>query len=166
MNLPLNINFQQLFLHLCNFVILFGVLYFLLYAPVKKFLASREEYFKNLDDEAKTNLDESEKLKAEYETKINLAEEEINAMKKKSRSEIEAARKIKLEQTQAEADKMLADARISIEREHRKMIRESKNELSDIVTNAVEKIIAEHNTSISYDRFLEEVKRGENVEQD
>ena len=73
MNLPLNINFQQIFLHLFNFVILFGVLYFLLYAPVKKFLASREEYFKNLDDEAKTNLDESDKLKAEYETKINLA---------------------------------------------------------------------------------------------
>ena len=70
------------------------------------------------------------------------------------------------EETRQKCDKMLADARISIEREHRKMIRESKNELSDIVTNAVEKIIAEHNTSISYDRFLEEVKRGENVEQD
>lgn len=162
--MPLNINFQQIFLHLFNFVILFAILYFILYSPVKKFMASREEYFKKLDDDAKNKLDESEKLKAEYEEKINSVETEIDEMKKKSRSEIEAASKIKLEQTQAEADRLIQDAHGSIERERKKMIRDAKNELSDIVTAAVEKIIAEPNTRDAYDSFLEEVKRGEDVE--
>ena len=42
MNIPLNIDWQQILLHVLNFVILFGGLYFLLYKPVKNFMAKRE----------------------------------------------------------------------------------------------------------------------------
>ena len=41
MNLPLNIDLQQIFLHMLNFVILAGGLYFILYSPVKKFMDQR-----------------------------------------------------------------------------------------------------------------------------
>ena len=41
MNLPLNIDFQQILLHLLNFVILAGGLYLLLYKPVNKFIKKR-----------------------------------------------------------------------------------------------------------------------------
>ena len=44
MNIPLNINFQQILLHLLNFVILAGGLYFLLYGPVKKFMDGRQKH--------------------------------------------------------------------------------------------------------------------------
>ena len=50
MNVPLNIDWQQILLHLLNFVILFAILYFLLYDPVKKFMDKRCEYYKNIDD--------------------------------------------------------------------------------------------------------------------
>ena len=36
MNIPLNIDFQQILLHLLNFAILGGGLYLLLYKPVKQ----------------------------------------------------------------------------------------------------------------------------------
>ena len=51
MNIPLNIDWQQILLHLFNFAILFAILYFLLYKPVKDFMAKREEYYKNMDAE-------------------------------------------------------------------------------------------------------------------
>ena len=38
MNVPLNINWQQILLHLFNFIILAGGLYILLYKPVKNFI--------------------------------------------------------------------------------------------------------------------------------
>ena len=41
MNLPLNIDFQQILLHLLNFVILAGGLYLLLYKPVNKFITEK-----------------------------------------------------------------------------------------------------------------------------
>ena len=59
--MPLNINIQQILLHLLNFVILFAILYFLLYNPVKKFMEKRTEEYKKMDDSAKQNLAEAER---------------------------------------------------------------------------------------------------------
>ena len=42
MNVPLNIDWQQILLHLFNFIILAGGLYLLLYKPVKNFMEKRE----------------------------------------------------------------------------------------------------------------------------
>ena len=36
MGIPLNVDWQQILLHLFNFIILFGGLWLLLYKPVKK----------------------------------------------------------------------------------------------------------------------------------
>ena len=46
MNLPLNIDFQQILLHLLNFVILAGGLYLLLYKPVNKFIKKKRGTFR------------------------------------------------------------------------------------------------------------------------
>ena len=61
MNLPLNIDIQQILLHMLNFVILFAVLYFLLYKPVKKFIDDREAEYKKAADEAKGKLEKADK---------------------------------------------------------------------------------------------------------
>ena len=45
MNIPLNIDWQQILLHLLNFVILAGGLYLLLYKPVKTFMEKRQQYY-------------------------------------------------------------------------------------------------------------------------
>ena len=50
MGIPLNIDWQQILLHVFNFVILVGGLYFLLYNPIRKFIAKREEHYRKLDD--------------------------------------------------------------------------------------------------------------------
>ena len=77
MNVPLNIDWQQILLHLLNFVLLFAILYFLLYAPVKKFMEKRCEYYKNIDEDAKDKLHQAEELKNEYAEKLRLADNEI-----------------------------------------------------------------------------------------
>ena len=41
--MPLNIDWQQILLHLLNFVILFAGRWLLLYKPVKKFMNGRRE---------------------------------------------------------------------------------------------------------------------------
>ena len=52
MNIPLNIDWQQILLHLMNFVILAGGLYFLLYKPVKAFMDKRAAYYQEQADQA------------------------------------------------------------------------------------------------------------------
>ena len=69
--MPLNIDWQQILLHLLNFVILFAILYLLLYRPVKRFMGRRAEHYKKMDEEANANLAESERAKAEYAEKLS-----------------------------------------------------------------------------------------------
>lgn len=164
MKIPLNIDWQQILLHLFNFAALFAILYYLLYSPVKKFIARREEYFKKLDDDAKKNLADSENTLKEYKQKLANAEKEISDMKDAAHRNAESARALKLEDAEAEAKKIIDDALEASEREHRKMISEAKSEISDMAAGAAAKLAAGGSTSESFDSFLDTVKRGESNE--
>ena len=77
--MPLNIDLQQIFLHLFNFTLLFGILYFLLYSPVKNFMAKREGYYADMEKEANANLESAIKEKEvinneKYNTGISFEE--------------------------------------------------------------------------------------------
>lgn len=164
MSLPLNINWQQILLHLFNFIILFAILYFLLYKPVKKFMEERIEYYKKLDDEAKLNIENSENVKKEYIEKLARAEEEISAKKEKARKKREEANAIKLQEAEKEAEKIIADAHKAIEKERTKMLKEAQNEISDMVVSATEKLVIKSSTEEAYDLFLDVAKRSEENE--
>lgn len=160
MGVPLNIDWQQILLHLLNFVVLFAILYFLLYHPVKKFMEQRSAHYRNLDDEAQANLQASEQAKADYQGKLAAVEEEISAQKEQARREVEEASAMILRQAEEDAAKIIADARQTLERERVKMLREAHNEISDMVASAAEKLVVDSSTSDAYDSFLSSVKRG------
>lgn len=63
MNMPLNMDWQQILLHLLNFVILFAILYFLLYEPVKKSWISAPSIIRNLMMRRRQNLKAPKKPK-------------------------------------------------------------------------------------------------------
>ncbi len=79
--LPLNIDWQQIMLHLFNFVILAGGLYILLYKPVKDFMEKRIKYYHDMDEAAQECQDKAIELKHEYEKKLTEANDEIVRMK-------------------------------------------------------------------------------------
>lgn len=159
---PLNIDWQQILLHLFNFVVLFAVLYFLLYNPVKKFMESREEHYKKLDDDAKRNLEESESVKSEYDNKLKNANTEIAQLKEKAYKDAEQMKQNKVDETKALTDKMLNDAKETIENERRKILSEAQAEISQMVTDAVGKVVSEESTGEAYERFFDAVKGGLN----
>ena len=71
MNIPLNIDWQQILLHLFNFVILAGGLYLLLYRPVKNFMKKREEHYKAMDQQARQDRQEAQQLKEDYQARLS-----------------------------------------------------------------------------------------------
>ena len=152
--IPLNIDWQQILLHLLNFIILFGVLYFLLYSPVKKFMDQREENYKKQHEDAKKALEDAQNIKAEYEGKMAAAEDEISAMKSEAGTKTADERAKMIEQTKAEAANILEAAKKRGEMEHDKIIAEAQKEIADIVTTATEKIVLSADVSKSYDEFL------------
>lgn len=160
MNLPLNIDWQQILLHLFNFTILFAILYFLLYKPVKDFMDKRIEYYKKLDEEAKANLEASVKTKEEYDKKLTAVENEISHKKEQARKELEEAKAAGIRQVEKEAEKIVEEAHQTLEKERTKMMKEAQNEISEMVVAATEKLVLQSGTSESFEQFLTAVERG------
>ena len=153
MNIPLNIDWQQILLHLLNFAILAGGLYFLLYAPVKKFMDKREAYYASLAEEANKKLASAEELVKEREAQLSSVDEEIKEKKAKAQLETDAAVKQQLDEVQAQADRILADAKAAASREHNRMMNNAKRELSDMVLNSAKEAMNSASAD-AYDQFL------------
>ena len=79
MNIPLNIDWQQILLHLLNFVILAGGLYLLLYKPVKTFMEKRQQYYQEQDAKAAKTLADAEKTAAEVRQQLKNADADAAA---------------------------------------------------------------------------------------
>ena len=159
MNIPLNIDWQQILLHLLNFAILAGGLYLLLFKPVKAFMEKRESYYQNMDSEAKQKLQDAEALKDSYTRQLDSAAQEIAQKKADAQKAIEASRSEQLKAAKDEADRILQAARANTEREHDKMLRDAQKEMADLAVTAAEKLLLKGEGS-PYEQFLNAANAG------
>lgn len=155
--MPLNIDWQQILLHLMNFVILAGGLYFLLYKPVKQFMAKREETYAARDAAAEEKLAEIEKMKASYEEKLRAAEDEMREKREEAMREIDRDVKARLADAQAQADEIVERANKAAKAQKVKAFAENKRELRALAEEAVEKLATEGSGSL--DAFLDAAER-------
>ena len=129
MSLPLNIDPQQILLHLLNFVVLFGVLYFLLYSPVKKFMDKRIEYYKELDEKSRSDSEAAMRSKEEYDKKLAGIDTEIEKKKQQARRDINAQKEKNIAAAKAEAQRIIGEANKRAESERKKIIEDAEAEL-------------------------------------
>jgi len=153
--IPLNIDWQQILLHLFNFTILFGALYILLYKPVRDFMENREAHYAEMDSKAEQALADAENSKASYEKKERDFDEEIRAEKNRLSKEIETERERRLAAARGEAEKIISDARGEADREKKEIIESAQKEITEMVTDAMEKLTLEQTASDAFDQFLD-----------
>ncbi len=151
--MPLNIDWQQILLHLLNFTILTGGLYFLLYKPVKDFMAKREEHYKEIDDYAMQNRIETENLRKAAKEKYVAAEAEIALMRSKASDEIEAEKQRQFAEARAEARRILETAGKTAELRSKKALADSNDALRTLAMDAVEKLMLDGGDAL--DMFLD-----------
>ncbi len=152
---PLNIDLQQILLHLFNFTILFGALYILLYKPVKNFMAKREAHYSEMDQKAVQALADAENSRQAYDDKVKALDEEAKAEKSKMSKAVEAERERRLAEAKSEAEKIVADARSEADREKKEIIESAQKEIAGMVTDAMEKLTLEQSASDAFDQFLD-----------
>ena len=152
--MPLNIDFQQVLLHLFNFVILGGGLYFLLYKPVREFMEKRAKTIRDQMDEAKKVREEAEAVMADYQQKITQVNEEIRKKQSEAEQRIAAERKEMEEEAKKAAADYLKRARQDAEKERSVMMEEAHKEIRSIAAEAAEKLVRESVSGV-YDEFLE-----------
>ncbi|MCI9120423.1 MAG: ATP synthase F0 subunit B [Oscillibacter sp.] len=157
MNIPLNIDWQQILLHWMNLAILTGGLYFLLFKPVKQFMDKRAAHYQALEDQAAAKLKEAEELKAAYQAKLDGAEEEIH----QARAKAQAAVQQSVEEQMAQARQIAAKAQAEAEHSRERILKDSQRELRELAAEAVKKLTARPNAD-PFDEFLNLAEGGGN----
>ena len=160
MGLPLNIDLQQILLHMLNFVLLFGGLYFILYKPVKKFMDSRASRYAEKESETERKLREAEEAKAEYEVKLKNAEAEIAAMKSEAAAQAAAEAQAEHSRALQDAESIRRSAEAEGEAEKQRLIRQANREISDLAAQAAEKAVF-GSAEEAFDSFLDSAERSD-----
>lgn len=155
--MPLNIDWQQILLHWMNLAILTGALYFLLYKPVKQFMAKREEYYRDLDRQAAAHIDEAERLKQEYQHKLDAADEEIRQTRAKAQQSVQQSAQEQLDQAQAQAKQIVAHAHAEAERVREQSRYDSQQDIRKLAEMAAKRLALQKDP---FDQFLDLAEEG------
>ncbi len=156
--MPLNIDWQQILLHLFNFIILAAGLSFLLFKPVRKFMAQREEKYKKAAADHAQALAETEALEKERQVKIAALDSDLAEREKQALAVTETRKKRMLAEAQEEADKIISDGRKRAEAEREKYIAGAGDEIAAMVLRSAEKLLASESNAATdgalYDKYL------------
>ena len=162
MSLPLNIDWHQILLHLFNFAILAGGLYFLLYKPVRDFMDKRTAYYQGLEAQANDKLAHAKALEDEFQSKMDNAESDTTKMKAKAVKESETVAAAMLKSAKEQSEKLLLAAKEAAQLEREKMLSEARQEITQIAVAATKKLL-EDDARI-YDTFLDAALEEQNRE--
>lgn len=164
MSIPLNIDWQQILLHLFNFAILGGGLYLLLYRPVKQFMERRQTHYEELYQQAEQDRARAERLREEYQARLDQADAAIARKKADAEKELNALLSQRIDEAKQQAEEILAKAREGADREEREMVSKASRELVGIAVTAAEKI-ALGAEGDPYEQFLNLAERRASHEQ-
>ncbi len=158
MNIPLNIDFLQILLHLLNFVILAGGLTFLLYRPVVRFLEQRKKFFEEQEHKNQEALAEAERLREEYEEKIQTADQELADRQKEAEREWSEISAQHINEAKEKAALIIRTAEEEAEDRKEHILESAQTEIGELVVTATQKLLSgtvtpERNSAL-YDEFV------------
>lgn len=153
-NMPLNINIQQILLHLFNFVLLFGIMYFLLYKPVKDYMEKRKNEYEEAEKKSQDDLQAASELKKQYEDKLTEADALVASMKAQSSREAEAEREKIIANANSKADEIVEKAKKKAESEADRIMTETKKEIAGYVADMAEKIVQDSEDPEGFNTFF------------
>ena len=149
MNIPLNIDWQQILLHLFNFVILAGGLYFLLYKPVKSFMDQRTAYYQGLDKAAADKMERAKEHEQEYRKRLEGADAEIDRKREQAAKDAEKMAETILDEANKQREQIIAQAQKEAGREKEKMLQDAKEEIVELAMAATVKML--HGEAVSHE---------------
>ena len=131
----------DILLHSINVVVLFVLLRLILWRPVVRFLAGREERVTAELDGAAQARAEADALKSEYEQSIASLEDQGRVILRDSQNRAGDQSKEILEAAKKQAEKLLADASARIEAERADAINDARHEIAVIAAEMASRIL-------------------------
>jgi F-type H+-transporting ATPase subunit b len=139
-----------------NFGILVAVLLKYGSKPFKGYLQNRHSAVKQKVDEAEGLLKKAEEMKAAYEGKLRLLDEEIEAFRKTAIEQMEKEKRKVLDEATAFAGRIREQATLAYEQEMREAVARIRGDIASRTIAAAEKAVRERFTKEDHERLAEE----------
>ena len=108
-------------------------------------------------EEAAGKLAEAERIKAEYQAKLDAADEEIRQSRAKAQQAVQQSAEEQLSRVQAQAQQILTHARAEAEHDREEILRSSQRELRKLASEATKRLALERDP---FDQFLDLAEEG------
>ena len=141
---------------MCNTLITFVIIKKLLYKPVRKMLAAREEEVKSMYSTAEQAQTEAEQLRSEYTERLSKAKEEAAEIVGSATRRANARSEEILKESSQQAAAMMKKAESSIEQERKKAMNELKDEVASLSVMIASKVVERDVKEADHERFIEE----------
>lgn len=139
-----------------NLFILFLIMKKLLFKPVMKMLAERENEVSSMYEKAESAQQNAERLEGEYTQKLSEAKEEaLRIMKDATDAANKKGEQIVFD-AQQKASASILKAQKEIEREKLSAVSEIKKDIASIAVSVAEKVIEKDINEKDYERLVEE----------
>lgn len=156
--MPLNIDWQQILLHVFNFIILATALTFILFKPVRKFMRDREEKYKAAAEEHAKKKAEIAAMDEECKSRMAGLDAELEAHRQQVIAQAETRGRQLVEQAESEARGIIEEGRKRSEEERAAYIAGAGEEIAGMVVKSAEKLLVKgstpENDSALYDTYL------------
>jgi F-type H+-transporting ATPase subunit b len=154
--MPLGLNPLEVLLHLLNFAILLIAIRFLLYKPIKEFIAKRENEFKSREDESKRLKAEAEELKTKYEKMISDAEKNIAETALKAAEKTKSTSTEILSKARVEADEIMLRAKAEADNELNKALPNIKSASGELAIMIASKVLSREISVEDMDKLIDD----------
>jgi F-type H+-transporting ATPase subunit b len=153
----IGIDWQVLLAQLINFGILFGLLFFLLYKPMRRMLDERSAKIKESMDQAEQIKEQLAKTDEQVKEQLAAAHKEGQGVLAQAAQMGERLKEEAREGAKQEAETIVARARAEIERERDEAIEDLRRQFVDLAIAAAEKVVSETLDKEKHRRLIEEV---------
>ena len=133
----------DLIINILNIIIMFVIVRFLVYKPVRKFMDSRTAKLNEQSRIAKEQLTEAQELKESYNEMIRLQEEQSEELLRKAKEDAEKQAAEITDTAKKKADKMIKDAQNRIAAREEESVLSMQDKIIDLSLNIAEKILDE-----------------------
>lgn len=150
------LNWSNLFWRSVNFLVLGGLLYWLLAKKVKVFFTGRRDGIRTALDEAAAARDAAEKKFREYSAKLDKASGEIEQIGEMIRSQGLSEKERIIAEAKKAAEKMKEDARMRIEQEFNKASQQLRSEAVRLSAQMAEELLKQHIQAADHEALVKD----------
>ena len=153
------VNFWTMIFAWCNLLVLYLFLRKILFKPVKNMIDSRQKEIDDMYAEAEKNRGDAAVMKADYEEKLNRANEESEEILKKAVRRAQLREEEILHDANDKAARVIKRAEEQIELEKKRMVNEIKNEVSEMAIDIAGAVIKRDVSREEHEALIDEFIR-------